>query len=111
MSIGDLFMTLTHLRGPGMLEVNPLARGIMGYNSPLGLAAWKFMTLSLGIGILVWARRTRAGEIGAWICCFALTCLTFQWHHYNHRASELTPYISLLAEGGDGRWMRMKDPS
>lgn len=110
MSMGDLFMTLTHLKGPGMLEANPLARGIMGYNSALGLTLWKCLTLSLGIGILIWARRTVAGEVGAWICCLALTWLTFQWHTYNHRASELTPYVTLLAEGGDVRWMRMKDP-
>lgn len=104
-------MTLTHLMGPGMLEANPLARGIMGYNSPLGLGVWKLVTVSLGVGILFWARRTVAGEMGTWICCLALTWLTFQWQHYNDRASELTPYVTLLADGGDGRWVQIKDPS
>jgi len=110
MSAGDLSMTLTHVSGPGMMEGNPLARGIMGFNSPLALSVWKAITVALGLGILYFARRSRAGEIGAWVCCLALTWLMFRWYDYNDRVSELTPYISVLAEGGDVRWMRFSNP-
>lgn len=110
MSAGDLYMTLTHLTGPGMLEGNPLARGIMGFNSPVALTLWKLVTVSLGVGILIYARRTRFGEVGAWICCALLTWLTIRWVDYNDRVGELTPYLTVLADGGDVRWVRMDKP-
>jgi Domain of unknown function (DUF5658) len=107
LSAGDLYMTLMHLTGPGMLEGNPLARGIMGYNSPAALAIWKTVTVGLGLGILFFARRTICGEIGAWICCLILTWLTIHWVNYNNDVAELTPYLNTLASGGDARWMHM----
>lgn len=110
MSSGDLYMTLTHISGPGMLEGNPLARGIIGYNSPAALTIWKILTVSLGVGILFFTRRSRWGEFGAWLCCLLLTWLTFRWVDYNDRISELTPYLTVLADGGDARWVRLHDP-
>jgi hypothetical protein len=91
-----------------MLEGNPLARGIMGYNSPAALTVWKIVTVGLGLGILFFARRTLCGEIGAWVCCAILTWLTIHWMDYNDGISELTPYLSSLAAGGDIRWVQIQ---
>lgn len=109
LSMVDLYMTLTHVMGAGMVEGNPLARGIMAYNSPALLAAWKISTVGLAIGILIHARKRRTGEIAAWICCGVLVWLTVRWVDYNAQIQALTPYLASISEQENTRWVAI-DP-
>jgi len=105
MSIGDLYMTLTYLMSVGMMELNPIARGILQFDSPTLLGLWKVVTLSLGLSILYRLRATRKVELGAWICFMVLSALTAYWMVYVDALSELTPAVASLSTGHDPAWI------
>jgi len=105
MSIGDLYMTLTYLMSVGMMELNPIARGILHFDSPTLLGLWKVVTLSVGLSILYRLRATRKGELGAWICFMVLSALTAYWMVYVDALSELTPAVASLSPGHDPAWI------
>lgn len=107
LSLGDLSMTLTHVRSVGMFEGNPLARHVINLNSPPALAAWKLATLVLAVGILFRVRHTRAGELGAWVCVAVLTWLTLRWVDYSDEVSALDPAATANAARHDPRWVVM----
>jgi uncharacterized membrane protein YqjE len=107
MSIGDLYMTLTHLTTTGMLEANPLARLIMAYNSPMLLAAWKMSSVGLAVGILFWARHRGRTEIATWFCFLVLTWLTCRWTIYNDQISTLAEIPSAYAGRPNAEWVAM----
>lgn len=107
MSLADLAMTLTYLTQVGMVESNPLARSIMLYNSPALLVAWKCATVGLGVTIICLARRTRIGELGAWIAAGILVLLTIHWTNYNAQAHTLTPYIGMMDQTHSSKWVAM----
>lgn len=107
MSLGDLYMTLTYLLNVGMLEGNPIARAVMVLDRPELLIGWKVMSLGLGLGILYWARRSRNGELGAWVCFVLLSWLTVHWSSYNAEVVELTPAIAEMGSLRDHRWVTM----
>jgi hypothetical protein len=88
LSLGDLYMTLVHVRSVGMFEGNPVARTVMAMNSPALLAGWKLATVVATVGILYWVRRTRQGELGAWLCLCVLTWLTLRWATYSDTIAE-----------------------
>ncbi|MCC6676000.1 MAG: hypothetical protein IT436_02545 [Phycisphaerales bacterium] len=107
MSLGDLYMTLTYLLNVGMLEGNPIARAVMVMDRPGLLIGWKVVSLGLGLGILYWARRSRNGELGAWVCFVLLSWLTVHWSSYNAEVVELTPAIAEMGTLRDHRWVTM----
>jgi Na+/proline symporter len=109
LSAGDLYMTLVHLTGPGMIEENPLARVVMNYNSPAILGAWKFATVTLGVGILFWARRTRYAEFASLFCCAVLTWLTFRWVSYSEQVATLTRDLPALVSASEHRWVEIDE--
>jgi hypothetical protein len=100
LSLGDLYMTLVHVRSVGMFEGNPLARSVMSLNSPVLLSLWKLATIVAAVGILYWVRRSRQGELGAWLCLCVLTWLTLRW----------ATYSDVLAEVGDDLDAARDDP-
>lgn len=107
MSLGDLYMTLTYLLNVGLLEWNPIARAVMVLDMPGLLIGWKVASLGLGLGILYWARRSRNGELGAWVCFAVLSWLTVHWALYNAEIKELTPAIAEMGSLRDHRWVTM----
>lgn len=107
MSLGDLYMTLTYLLNVGLLEGNPIARAVMVMDRPGLLIGWKVVSLGLGLGILYWARRSRNGELGAWVCFVALSWLTVHWSSYNAQMLDLTPAIAEMGSVQDHRWVTM----
>lgn len=107
MSLGDLYMTLTYLLNVGLLEGNPVARAVMLMNRPELLIGWKVASLGLGLGILYWARRSRNGELGAWLCFVVLSWLTVHWSAYNAQVEVLTPAIAEMSVARDARWVEM----
>lgn len=105
LSLGDLWMTLTHLRTVGMFEANPLAREVINLNSPLALAAWKLATVALAVGILFRLRARRAGEAGAWVCVAVLTWLTVHWVRYSDELSSPGAAEAVDTARRDPRWV------
>lgn len=107
LSLGDLYMTLFHLRSVGMIEANPLAREVIDLNSPYALSAWKLATVLVTVGILFMVRRTRSGEVGAWLCVAVLTWLTLRWMDYSDELFALPPDVAVEAARSDPNWVAM----
>lgn len=105
LSAADLYLTTTHLTSAGMAEGNPIARAIIAANSPLLLTLWKVVTVGLGVWILFAARRSRAGEAGAWLCFGVLCWLMVRWMTYSDEVGALTAYMAQLPELSGGRWV------
>lgn len=103
LSLGDLYMTLVHVRTVGMFEGNPLARTVMSLNSPALLSLWKLATIVATVGILFWVRRTRQAELGAWLCLIVLTWLTLRWAMYSDAIAEAG--LSLESSRDDPRFV------
>lgn len=107
MSVVDLYLTILYVTHTGMSEANPLARAMMGYQSPTILALWKLATVVLSLGILVVIRKKRSAEIGAWIECFVLAWLMVHWTGYIDLSAEMP---DRLVEGDprlDPNWIMM----
>lgn len=105
MSAADLYISLVYLRSVGMSEGNPLARWIMASASTSFLIWWKVLSVALGCGIFLFARRSRSAEIGAWLCCAVLVWLTVRWADYSGEMTALTPVLSSLSQSGDATWV------
>ncbi len=107
MGLADLEMTLAYATTVGFAEANPVARWVMNVGSVRYLAVFKLTTMSIGLGILYWARKTPHGEVGAWACFLAMAWLSVHWHAYNRGVSEMTHIVSDLADADDPRWVTM----
>ncbi|HMN40620.1 MAG TPA: DUF5658 family protein [Phycisphaerales bacterium] len=107
LSMSDLYMTLTHLRGVGMGEANPLARLVISYNSPMLLSVWKCACVFLACVILVMARHRWSGEAASWVCAAVLTALTVHWATYCTEAATLTSQISTMQADPPSNWVSM----
>jgi hypothetical protein len=101
LSVGDLYMTLLHLKSFGLIEANPLARGIMAHHSAAGLVVWKTATVGLAVGILYFTRRRGAAEIGAIISCLVLSWLTLRWVTYSDQVSGMIGEMQALESTGE----------
>jgi hypothetical protein len=109
LSLADLYMTLVHLMSFGMIEANPLARGIMAFGSPAALIIWKLVTVMMAAGILFYARKRRVAEVGAVFCCCVLTWLTGRWIAYNAQVGRWTGEMHSLAGVNAPDWVTMSD--
>ena len=109
MSIADLYLTLTYLRGPGMGEGNPIARWVMSANCVWALGAFKMGLVTLSCALLFKARHRLSGELASWLCCAVMVWLTLQWREYSEQMSALTPIIHHLATAPSGDWVRFTD--
>ena len=100
LSLGDLVVTLVHLKSTCMFEANPIAAWLISRTGSVAvLAAYKLLTVSICAGLLYPLRRHAEGEAGAWcaVMILALTCL--HWYHYSHVDS-----LAMAAEtAADGR--------
>lgn len=105
LSAADLYISLVYLRSVGMSEGNPLARWIMATESTSFLIWWKTLSVALGCGIFLYARRSRSAEIGAWLCCAVLVWLTVRWADYSREVTSLTPVLSSLSQSADATWV------
>lgn len=109
MSIMDLSLTLTYLRGPGMGEGNPIARWVMSANCGWALTAFKMGLVGITCIILWVARRRASGEVAAWACALILVWLTFQWKAYSDAMPGLTCVIPEMANAEHPDWVRFED--
>lgn len=86
LSLVDLDLTLLYSTTLGMVEINPIARSIMGLGSVWGIVAWKLFTAGTAVGLLYYTRRYATAELGALVCLGTLVWLTARWMNYNHDA-------------------------
>lgn len=94
LSAADLFEALTHLRGPGLLEANPVAALVIrNTGSALALSAYKVLTVGICVGLLYRLRRRRTGEIGAWCAVAILAVMSWHWYQYNREMMNVATTI------------------
>jgi hypothetical protein len=103
MSFADLYLTLLYVTNTGMIEVNPVARAMMEYRSTGILVIWKAATVALSLGILLFIRKKRSAEVGAWIGCLVLGWLMVHWVGFIN-VVEISP--SRIVQAGD-----LQDPA
>lgn len=105
LSLGDLALTLTYVLQVGLIEDNPIARGVLAAAGPAGLVAWKLLTLGLACGVLLGARRTRAGEYGAAIALAVMVWLTWRWVAYIETSAHFSGALCIVEDLSDGAWV------
>ena len=106
LSIGDLGVTLLHLKSSGMMEANPVAAWIIAHTgSGVLLTAYKALTVAICAGLLFCLRRHVEGEIGAWCAVLILAAVSFQWYQYTREIDVVTD-IELARKGAYGEdWL------
>lgn len=111
LSLGDLAMTLTFLRSVGMGEANPIARLVIGYNSPALLVIWKCASVLLACLIFARYRHRRFTEMACWGAVIVLAGLTFQWRNYVAETTEISQHLSVIAHAPVDRtnWVQLSD--
>ncbi len=107
MSLLDLHHTLLYLQTVGMAELNPLARWIIGFNSPAMLSGWKMLTVGVACGAIMIARHTRLGEFGAWVAFLILAALTVRWWMYSELMLTMPVLDFTQLVGTNPRWVVM----
>lgn len=88
LSLGDLYITLSHVYHTGMIESNPMAAPIVYSGSVLSVVLFKLGTVGISAGLLLMMRRHVAAELGAWAIVAILTLLTLHWSNYNDMVAD-----------------------
>ncbi|MEM9084088.1 MAG: hypothetical protein AAGB34_10875, partial [Planctomycetota bacterium] len=91
------------------IEMNPLARFIVGFGSPALLIAFKMASIAVTCGSLYFVRNFRLGEIGAVISFVVLAVLSLQWAQYNNTVLSDEKVIAALmtSEPMCETWVRL----
>lgn len=83
LSAGDLYVTITHARSIGMVELNPIGAYLIEAGSFTGLTLYKVGTLGVAALLLFHIRHHRAGEIGGWVGLVVMSMLAVHWYQYH----------------------------
>lgn len=108
-SLADLGLTLTFLTSVGMAEANPLARAVIGTGSIWAIVGFKVALSGVAAGILFGARKTRTGEIGAWVGALIMAWLLVRWDAYINDSHVFTIALHGSAHVGDDRWVALAE--
>ncbi len=110
LGVYDLALTLVFSTSVGMVELNPFARLIMRvYDSPGMLVLWKLLSMGLSAGIIWRLRRTRIGELTAWLALAVLIALCMHWVQFVGDAADFASEYHTLATVDDQRFVVMGD--
>ena len=102
LSIGDLGITLLHLKSCGMMEANQVAAWIIAQTgSGTALTAYKALTVAICAGLLFRLRRHAEGEFGAWCALLIMAAVSFQWYQYS-REIDIIVDVELARQGAYG---------
>lgn len=82
LAMADLALTIDVARTHGLLESNPIARALADYAGAEGIVAWKLLTLSVGLWVLVRCRHMRLARAAAVVALLAHCWMMGQWGHY-----------------------------
>ncbi len=107
MGLADLLLTLTYVRTVGMAEANPLARWLMQFNSVGLVVAFKLASMAICSGLILWKRRSRSAEIGAWVCLLVMALLTARWVWFIGAFSSLAQEVGVAALEMDPNFVRL----
>lgn len=108
MSLADLIMTLTHASTIGFAEANPIARAIMDSGTSVPITIWKLATVAIAAGILLGLRKTRTGELGAWLAVVILSWLMVRWSVYNDHIQALTAELAQGSGASNVCWVHVE---
>ena len=80
LSLGDLALTLTHLKTIGMIEANPIAAYLLQVTeSAWALGSYKLLTVGICVGLLFKVRHRIEGEIAAWCGGSIMLVMSVVW--------------------------------
>lgn len=106
-SLADLALTLTFLTSVGMAEANPLARAVIGTGSVAAVVGFKLVLSAVAVGILWLARRSHAGEMGAWAGALIMGWLLIRWDAYISQSHVFTVALQGNTHVEDHRWVAL----
>jgi len=109
LGILDLVFTLTYMQSVGMVELNPLARLMIGVGGVGELVRFKLLTIALSSGLLYLLRRRAGAEWCAWISLIALVALSLHWAQYARESEKLAPTLLAQSSSVDQRWVVITD--
>ncbi len=107
MSLVDLSITVTYLKGAGFAEENPFARVVMSHGSTELLAWWKAMTVLPTVIVLLIYRKKFSAELLGWIACGILLLVSIRWVQYTDATEVLVESMPALDHGADHRWVTL----
>ena len=110
MSAADLALTLTYMKGPGMFEVNPIARPFVEAGDTSSLAFLKVMTVTIACLSMFAVRRDKRAEMCAWACTAMLGLLTLHWVRYNAFIDQMsTDLTAVTCQVDPPSWLHVDD--
>jgi hypothetical protein len=107
MGMADLLLTLTYVQSVGMAEANPIARWLMQFNSVGLVVLFKVGTIAVSGWLILWRRKTRTAEIGAWLCLLVMIALTVRWMWFITAFSSLAQEVGLAALEMDPNYVKI----
>lgn len=108
LGLADLIFTLTYMTGPGMIEMNPIARAMIDIGSTGQLVVFKLLTIVVSCGALYFGRRYVETEAAAWGCIIVLLALMLHWLNYNAGVPEITHELAILYQNPSSEgWVRI----
>lgn len=109
LGILDLVFTLTYMQSVGMIELNPLARFMIGVGGAGQLIRFKLLTIAMSSGLLYLLRRRPGAEWCAWFSLIALVALSLHWAQYTRMSEDLAPNFFAPSAAADQRWVTITD--
>lgn len=107
MGFTDLLCTLTHMRGAGMVEANPLARWFAQIGGERELVLYKLWTMALSGGLVYLLRRRWQAEVAGWVMVGVMLGLTAHWKRYNADAAVVAATADAMR--GMPGWVRFEN--
>jgi hypothetical protein len=97
LSMTDLALTMTYVKGFGMFEGNPIVLSLIGTSSPLIMVTWKLCTMAVAMIILFCQRHRWQAEFGAIVGFVVYSALMLHWQNYINEIHTHTAALTLLA--------------
>jgi hypothetical protein len=87
-SAADLFLTVWAHRFTPLIEMNPLARGLLETGAIGLLVVYKGAMTLLGSSLLWWNRKHGRAELALWGMVFVHILLAIRWSNYTDRCMQ-----------------------
>lgn len=97
LSLTDLALTMTYVKGFGMFEGNPVVLKLIGSSSPLAMITWKLLTTVIAMTILFTQRSRWQAEAAAILGFLVYSGLLVHWNNYINEIHEHTSALSIMA--------------
>ncbi len=107
LSLVDLLLTLTYVLHIGLIEDNPVARGVMQTGGPGLLIFWKLLSVGFAGGVLLRFRTRGTAEAAAALCACVMVWLTARWVGYIDASAGLTGAIDQMDHVSQGNWVTL----